>query len=256
MTAQHFAGWLPCDNDGRGNGVCSVADCVKPTYERHRMCPMHTARVRKYGSIHLPVRDPLKEADTRFWRNVQGGEVAACWPWTGELKDNGYGVFSTRALTGFGRTTFAHRYAYTRLRADIPDGLHLDHVCHSNDATCLGGATCLHRRCVNPWHLEPVTPKINAERVAIYRTHCPQGHPYDEANTYRDARSEHGRQCRACRREAKQKHRQQLAALLAADPLAAPHGTLHGYSGWGCRCQPCRDAYMSWHRDWKARRDA
>lgn len=30
------------------------------------------------------------------------------------------------------------------------------------------------------------------------KTHCPQGHPYDEANTYRPKRG--GRMCRACRR--------------------------------------------------------
>jgi hypothetical protein len=30
------------------------------------------------------------------------------------------------------------------------------------------------------------------------RTHCPQGHPYDEANTRRDKRG--SRQCRACER--------------------------------------------------------
>ena len=32
------------------------------------------------------------------------------------------------------------------------------------------------------------------------KTHCPQGHPYDEANTYHRA-YDHSRQCRACNRE-------------------------------------------------------
>jgi len=31
------------------------------------------------------------------------------------------------------------------------------------------------------------------------KTHCPQGHPYDEANTYRKPRGD--RECRICRRE-------------------------------------------------------
>jgi hypothetical protein len=41
------------------------------------------------------------------------------------------------------------------------------------------------------------------------RTHCKRGHPYDEANTrlvYRDGRVI-GRDCRTCKREAKQRER-------------------------------------------------
>jgi len=37
------------------------------------------------------------------------------------------------------------------------------------------------------------------------KTHCPQGHPYDEGNTYRSA--EGYRSCRTCRREADKRRR-------------------------------------------------
>lgn len=46
----------------------------------------------------------------------------------------------------------------------IPDDLQIDHLCHTDDPGCLGGNDCPHRRCVNPAHLEPVTPQGNSLR--------------------------------------------------------------------------------------------
>lgn len=31
------------------------------------------------------------------------------------------------------------------------------------------------------------------------------------------------------------------------------HGTLGGYTNYRCRCQPCRDAYAAYSRDWRSR---
>ncbi len=87
----------------------------------------------------------------------------------------------------------AHRVAYELSVADIPDGLELDHLCRV-------------RHCVNPSHLEPVTPHENWARgqaisiLNAQKTHCPQGHAYDEANTYISGRGIRG--CRACNRAA------------------------------------------------------
>ncbi len=75
-----------------------------------------------------------------------------------------------------GRSYKAHRVIYEWIKGSIPEGLELDHLCRD-------------RSCVNPWHLEPVTHLENIRRGlggqnSRAKIHCPQGHPYDEENTW------------------------------------------------------------------------
>jgi hypothetical protein len=134
--------------------------------------------------------------EIRFWRRVQGGDYTECWTWTGGL-NAGYGKFQ---IGGKGsRQIAAHRYAYELLRAEIPEGLVLDHLCR-NPA------------CVNPWHLEPVPQAINVARgLSAKRSHCPKGHPYDEVNTYITPPGV--RDCRACRRDTAARYRARRKAV-------------------------------------------
>lgn len=100
-----------------------------------------------------------------------------------------------------GRLKGAHTLIYEVKHGSIPPGYVVDHTCH-DPKTCEGGLTCLHRSCINPTHLEIKTRGSNsdAERSVRHRpTACPAGHPYDEANTYVDARG--SRHCRTCRTE-------------------------------------------------------
>jgi hypothetical protein len=72
--------------------------------------------------------------------------------------------------------------------------------------------TCKNRSCVNPHHLQPLSRR---EHVLITegtwgaknsaKTHCPQGHAYDEANTYVNPRG--ARVCRTCQRETMRRRR-------------------------------------------------
>jgi hypothetical protein len=125
-----------------------------------------------------------------------------CWRWTGAItrptakKPNGGGY----AIANIGgRTQLVHRASYEHHTEPIPAGMQLDHVCHPADGSCPGGTDCLHRRCVNPEHLQPATGKTNSRRTGnAVKTQCPQGHPYDEVNTYSDRTGR--RHCRACRR--------------------------------------------------------
>ena len=114
-----------------------------------------------------------------------------CWEWTAS-KPRGYGQ-----LMVDGRMRRAHRVVYETFVGPIPEGLVLDHL-------------CCNPSCVRPDHLEPVTQVENVSRGRAgmhnaLKTHCPQGHPYDEKNTYLQpgtaGRFRDGRQCRTCRRD-------------------------------------------------------
>lgn len=124
-----------------------------------------------------------------------------CWVWQATLSKGGYAMMFID-----GRMRSVHRWVYEHFVGGIPDGMHLDHTCHTGDASCPGGVTCLHRRCVNPAHLEPVTPKENTRRgqsfagVEARQTHCRRGHPLIAGNLYDVPSSAGVRRCLACRR--------------------------------------------------------
>lgn len=133
----------------------------------------------------------------RFWSKVKITE--SCWLWTGYVSVFGYGLIQHGYPLP--RRFMAHRLAYELTTGPIPQGLDIDHLCHNADKSCAGGRTCMHRRCVNPAHLEPATRKQNLNRgwnARKRQTSCQRGHQFDKENTYYlpDGR----RCCRKCRR--------------------------------------------------------
>lgn len=109
---------------------------------------MHYKRWQRTGSPEGMTQE------RRFFSHVQQ-DVFGCWNWIGTLSAEGYAKFGENS-----KTVLAHRWIYEFLRADIPAGLELDHLCRN-------------RACVNPWHLEPVTSSINTRRT--YQT-CAELH--------------------------------------------------------------------------------
>ena len=115
-----------------------------------------------------------------------------CHIWPGGKNYGGYG------LIGDGRNTYlAHRVAYTLAYGPIPDGLTIDHLCRQ-------------KLCCNPAHLEAVSIRENLMRAPnapaalnAAKTHCVNGHRFDELNTryWRGKRI-----CRACGTAARRRY--------------------------------------------------
>lgn len=118
----------------------------------------------------------------RFWLKVSLDKYIPCWTWLASLDRHGYGQFRLN-----GRTRRAHQVAWECIVGPIPTGKELDHLCGRPS-------------CVNPAHLDPVSHAENIRRGKggehqRIKSHCPQGHPYNEENT----RMYEGRRyCRAC----------------------------------------------------------
>lgn len=125
-----------------------------------------------------------------FNARVQRSE--GCWPWHGSINRGGYGVLTLGGREG--KKVYAHRLSYELHVGPIPEGLELDHLCRN-------------RRCVRPDHLEAVTRRTNTirgvgpallARLNGSKTHCANGHPFDEENTRH--RKGGGRTCLICER--------------------------------------------------------
>jgi hypothetical protein len=134
-------------------------------------------------------RTPIED---RFWPRVRKTET--CWIWTGNTDSLGYGRISAGGK--YGPIKLVHRVAYEMVVGPIPEGCHLDHLCQNTS-------------CVNPAHLEAITPGEHVDRSfkrrgqkrgpAVLKTHCPKGHPLSGDNLYVPPGTRL-RQCRECGR--------------------------------------------------------
>jgi HNH endonuclease len=88
--------------------------------------------------------------------------TAHCWTWRGAANGKGYGSVGHE-----GRTWSTHKLVYELLVGPVSEGLQIDHL-------------CLNKRCCNPDHLEPVTPKQNANRYHIAKYGCASGRETDD----------------------------------------------------------------------------
>jgi hypothetical protein len=131
---------------------------------------------------------------------------SGCWVWQRQKNAKGYSRITIPQP--FSRKVRAHRVSYILNRGPIPYGMTLDHLCRNTS-------------CVNPDHLEPCSPEENRTRsphdfaaLQTVKTHCPQGHPYEEANLRPNKVREGERDCSIC-------HRARLQRDYALHRLAA-----------------------------------
>lgn len=133
--------------------------------------------------------------------------TSSCWVWQGKLNNRGYPMISNK---------YAHRIGYELLVGSIPLGHEVDHL-------------CFNPKCVNPQHLEAVTPLVNMRRAFARITHCPKGHEYTDANVFWKKTGKYlARNCRECNRLRCSKNGYALRARLRKE--AAELGL--GYREW------------------------
>lgn len=155
----------------------------------------------------------------RFYAKVTTPSVDACHIWTAFRNNRNYGAFRLD-----GKICLAHRVAYTMHFGEIQPGLVIDHACRNT-------------LCVNPRHLEAVTPAENTRRAEMpvgswskdnyqlpdwplaalnaerkSRTVCINGHDFTPENTG-PTRGGAGRRCLEC-------HRVRARAAYAAKKAA------------------------------------
>lgn len=137
------------------------------------------------------------------WATKVAIDTDGCWQWTGAINSDGYAHVHLD-----GKVRQAHRVAWVAANLhDVPDGLHLDHLCRV-------------RSCVLASHLQPVTPRENTLRgqtlaaAEIARTHCIRGHELRGDNLRRVGRK---RSCRRCQMDGDALRRE--AARLLCLPL-------------------------------------
>ena len=136
-----------------------------------------------------PIPTLTTEQIERFYNSLVEVEETGCWEWQKGKNNHGYGVFYTHK-----NTWYAHRISYALAKGQPSITNHLDHLCRNTS-------------CVNPDHLEDVTPAVNVLRGFgvcanhARKTHCPRGHELEGKNliaAMQKRKKAAGRACRAC----------------------------------------------------------
>ena len=106
-----------------------------------------------------------------------------CLLWTGATGGGKTHRYAVAQLDG--KLQLVHRWLYEQAHGPVGAGVHVHHKCRVP-------------LCLNLEHLEALPIREHIGQWHRDKTHCPYGHPYSVANTYR--RRDGSRQCRECGR--------------------------------------------------------
>lgn len=134
----------------RTKAQCLAAECSEDAYSL-ALCTVHYQRLRRSGRLDLPtIVERLLDA-------YEVDQATGCWIWSGGVSTDGYARISIG-----NEVVYAHRVSYETFIGPIPEGLTIDHVRERG---------CVHRSCINPNHLEPVSLSENSRRGSLARWH-------------------------------------------------------------------------------------
>lgn len=145
-------------------------------------------------------RMPIEERLSRYDEDEYG-----CWRWNGPINHHGYGRMSQK---------LAHRVAYEHWVAPIPEGMQIDHLCRV-------------RSCINPAHMEVVTPKENTHRGLavlgiIPLRRCRNGHEFQFTTRKSGEREGMAAYCKVCRNERRRQKYAEDKRILEAQDACTP----------------------------------
>lgn len=110
--------------------------------------------------------------------------IDGCWVYEGCRNSHGYGQINTK-INGIYKRVYLHRIMFEIFIGKLVKGKELDHLCKNT-------------YCVNPYHLEQVSHRVNCLRgispasLHAKKTRCPKEHQYSHVN------SRGQRVCRLC----------------------------------------------------------
>ena len=182
-----------------GGVGCSVDGC---TYKQWRitrgLCGTHYQHALASGTVTRPLAKSVTE------RLLSGlvTRSTGCIEWTRGANDSGYGQIRDGR-----KVHYTHRLAWALANGPIPDDVSVLHHC-DNPPCCQTNPT----ESYPEGHLFLGTSAENMQDMIAKgrgnnqkKTHCPQGHPYSEANTYMNQGRRNCRTCLAVRNKAQKR---------------------------------------------------